>query len=136
MTTKFYFSILFAGLIFLSTGCTYPNYTGKFIANDNCTLIDYVQVFPDKTADIRFKGIKEAPNWDLKVKISRDTVLRIHNEYEFIYRNDSLIEKSRVDIDCICIRESLYKKQQEEKPAIKDRQEIIIDTASEKTRGI
>lgn len=87
-------------------GCDYPAYVGKFEAEPNCVLLDRIQIHPDKTADLKFRSIKESVNWDVKIYPGKDTVVEIR-DYSFIYRNDSLIGNTVTTYDCICIRKSV-----------------------------
>lgn len=93
-------------LVVVLSGCNYPAYVGKFEAEPNCVLLDRIQIHPDKTADLKFRSIKESVNWDIKIYAGRDTVIEIR-DYSFIYRNDSLIGNTVTTYDCICVRKSV-----------------------------
>lgn len=102
--------------VLLVTSCSRPSYEGKYLTNEACHLLEYIEIFPDKTADVKFRSIKEAVNWPVKVKPQTSDTLVSIKDYEFIYRNDSLVGTSANTYNCICIKKALYDSLQQNPP--------------------
>jgi hypothetical protein len=65
--------------------------------------LEYVQIFPDKTADIKYYSAPWGVNRDLQ--ISGNTFRA--DKFVFEYRNDSLFEVSGMEWGCILVRDTL-----------------------------
>jgi hypothetical protein len=105
MKPKFIF--LWVALLFF-TACQWPEYVGVY-HSENCNMLERVEIYPDKTMDIRYYGMDFSINRPLRIK---DNIITVYNrdteavEYEFKYENGKLYEKSGMDLHCILIKQA------------------------------
>lgn len=97
-------------LIFLTiSGCKKKPWEGKFVApeGNSCFLLDFVKVYPDNTADVKYEALKHEVNFAANF-FPEDSILTIrelNREWFFKYRNDTLFETSNLDPFCILVKE-------------------------------
>lgn len=97
MNVKLSFFILIISFSLMSC----QSWTGKFVSNGNCTTLEYVELFPDKTADLKYYSAPFAVN----KKIQKKDSLFYIDSYQFILRNDTLREVSGLEFGCFMVRE-------------------------------
>lgn len=92
--------------VLLLTGCKWPEWVGRY-KSENCTTLEYVEFFPDKTADVKFFGApfavnkpmkKDGNRFTIETKDSRGTVIE---RYVFEYSNGSFREVSGMEWGCV-----------------------------------
>lgn len=95
-------------IILFFTTCKWPEYVGVYYS-ENCNMLERVEIYPDKTMDIRYYGMDFSINRPLRIK---DNIITVYNrdteavEYEFKYENGKLFEKSGMDLNCILIKQT------------------------------
>ncbi len=77
------------------------SWTGKYVSGGNCTTLEYVELFPDQTADLKYYSAPFAVNKKIHKK---DSLFYIDN-YQFIVKNDTLSEISGLEFGCFMLRQ-------------------------------
>lgn len=96
-----------ASIIFIS-GCQRP-WHGKFVApaQNNCILLQYVDVNGDNTADVKYKALYEEANFECKFNEETSIlyISELNKEWAFRLSNDTLFEISNMDPYCFMVKE-------------------------------
>lgn len=92
-------TFMVGGLCIFLMSC--QSWTGKYISEGRCTTLDYIELFPDKTADLKYYGAPFAVN----KKIEKIDSLFYIGDYQFIVKNDTMREISGLEIGCIMLRQ-------------------------------
>lgn len=90
-------------------GCKEKAWEGKFVApqHNNCYLLEYVKIYPDKTADVKYEALQEEANFE-SMYDEKDKILYIrelNKEWAFRLSNDTLFEISNLDPYCFLVKE-------------------------------
>jgi len=93
---------LLPALCFIA-GCNYPEWVGKYKSSENCLTLEYVEFFPDKTADIKYYSAPWPVNRPLKVE---GNFLNVEG-FRFEYRDNSVHEVSGLEWGCVMRRDTL-----------------------------
>ncbi|MCX7744633.1 MAG: hypothetical protein N2167_08745 [Flavobacteriales bacterium] len=92
----------------LLASCKWPEYVGEYYS-ENCNMLERIEIYPDKTMDIRYYGMDFSINRPLRIK---DNIITVYNrdteavEYEFKYENGKLYEKSGMDLHCVLTKQA------------------------------
>lgn len=98
------FSLILLGL----SGCKKP-WMGKYTSPgyDNCMLLEYVEVYADQSADVKYLGLRHEANFSAYFR-EEDSVLNIrelNKEWFFKWNgNDTLFEVSNIDPYCFLVK--------------------------------
>lgn len=99
-----------AGLFLFLCGCGAKPWQGKFVApHDNqCFLLDFVEIHGDQTADVKYEALKDVANFPTHFR-EEDSILiirELNREWAFKWTGgDTLYEISNQDPFCILVRE-------------------------------
>lgn len=94
--------LLILMMAFLS-GCRWPAWTGKYYSK-NCMTLEYVEFFPDKTADIKYWGASFAVNRKMTIKGNKFYV----EKFMFEYREDGrMYEMSGLEWGCVLEKDTV-----------------------------
>lgn len=86
--------------------CKKKPYIGIY-KSAGCMILEEVEVYPDKTADVSYVGLKGAGNYPCSVEGDSMIIIREkHREWYFLYRNDTLFERSRYDYNCFLVKKN------------------------------
>lgn len=89
--------VLFSlGSIFMFS-CSKPIH-GRYYANEECFLLEWMEVYPDNTADLKYRGLSE--EFNVPCHIEDDTVIVVkerNRTWYWVYRHDTLREGSHID---------------------------------------
>lgn len=79
------------------TSCSKPIH-GRYYSNGECFLIEWLEVYPDNTADIKYRALSE--EFNVPCEIQDDTVVIVkerNRTWYWVYRNDTLKEGMHID---------------------------------------
>jgi len=83
--------------IFFLNSCQKP-FHGKYLATGDCFLLEWIKVYPDHTADIKYRALSEEFNVDCEIQDDSVVVLKERNRtWYWVYRRDTLREGSHND---------------------------------------
>lgn len=80
---------------------------------NQCYLLEFVEVHMDNTADVKYEALKDVANFAAYFRTS-DSLLNIrelNKDWFFRYRNDTLFEVSNIDPYCFLVKESRLKQE-------------------------
>lgn len=98
---RIYFVLL---LVLLSSSCSKAEWTGRYIS-DNCMTLEFVELYEDGTADIRYHGSQYGTNHKMSKKGNKFFV----NIYTFEYREDGkLYEIGGYDMGCVLTKDKSH----------------------------
>jgi hypothetical protein len=94
---------------FLFFGCTEKPWQGKFIApaDNQCYLLEYIDIHGDATADVKYEALKESANFEAYFR-DKDSMLfirELNREWAFKLKSDTLFEMSNQDPYCFLVKE-------------------------------
>jgi hypothetical protein len=98
------FSLALLGL----SGCKKP-WMGKYASPgfNDCMLLEYVEVYPDRSADVKYLGLRHEANFPayFREEDSVLIILELNKEWFFKWKgNDTLFEISNIDPYCFLVK--------------------------------
>jgi hypothetical protein len=88
---------LFILTLCVQLSCSKPIH-GRYYANEECFLLEWMEVYPDNTADLKYRGLSE--EFNVPCHIEDDTVIVVkerNRTWYWVYRRDTLREGSHID---------------------------------------
>ncbi|MBL0911515.1 MAG: hypothetical protein IBJ09_04005 [Bacteroidia bacterium] len=93
----------------LLAACTPGHYRGKYVAPEgSCIMLEYIDVKPDLTADLKYISIWEPANFYISFRGEHKDTMEISEQnrtWYFRKSNDTIYEISNNDYMCYLVKE-------------------------------